>query len=114
MQIRTRSEAKRILRVLRLGCASVDMSTRKILAQRCGQRKQTRRRWWRAVLRLGTEDEPEEFGVEKEDGRGDDPGDHGRQARICKFSHSGAADGELDEGNHREGQLKTENHLTEN
>src|SRR5204863_335640 len=58
--------------------------------------------------------EPEEFGVEEKDSGGDDPGDHGRQARICEFSHPGAAVGELDQGNHREGQLKTENHLTEN
>src|SRR6266513_2115816 len=114
MQIRARSEAKRILRVLSLRCASVDMAARKILAQRRGQRKQTRRRWLRAVLRLRTEDEPEEFGVEEKDSGGDDPGDHGRQARICEFSHPGAAVGELVQGNHREGQLKTENHLTEN
>src|SRR5258708_857881 len=40
MQIRTSTEAKRILRVFRLGCATVDMAARKILAQRTTQRKQ--------------------------------------------------------------------------
>src|SRR2546430_17213261 len=62
----------------------------------------------------GTENEPEEFGVEKEDGGGDDPGDHSRQARVCEFSHFGAAARELDKRDHRERQLKTENHLTKN
>src|SRR5258708_33713799 len=39
MQIRARSEAKRILRVFRLGCASEDMATNKILAHPVRQRK---------------------------------------------------------------------------
>src|ERR1700704_2875484 len=39
MQISASSEAKRILRVLRLGCASVDMATTKILAHSVWQRK---------------------------------------------------------------------------
>jgi hypothetical protein len=39
MQIRARSEANRILRVLRLGCALMGMATRKILAHPVWQQK---------------------------------------------------------------------------
>src|SRR6266576_3112695 len=42
MQIRARNEAKRVLRVLRLWCASVDMARRKILAHSVWQRKAKR------------------------------------------------------------------------
>src|SRR5260370_9459654 len=82
MQIRTSTEAKRILRVFRLGCAMVDMAAKKILAQRTTQRKQTWRRLKRPVLLLRTENEPDEFGVEKEDCNGNGPSDHHCEARI--------------------------------
>src|SRR5207247_167976 len=49
-----------------------------------------------------------------EDGRGDDPGDDSGQARVGEFAHPIAVPCELDQRDNREGQLKTENHLTEN
>jgi hypothetical protein len=61
----------------------------------------------------GAEDEVEEFAVEKEDGGGDGPGDDSGQAGVGKFSHFGAAAGELDERYYRERQLKTEDDLAE-
>ncbi len=62
----------------------------------------------------GAEDEPDELGVEEEDGRGDDPGDDGGEPRIGEFAHLGAVARKLDQRDHREGQLKAENHLAEN
>src|ERR1700674_1710842 len=107
-----RSEPKRILRNLRLRGALEGMTTRKIVAQPWRQQKgktfSKKRRSGRA------ENEPEEFAVEEEDGSSNDPGDDGSEARVGEFPHSGSAAGELDEGDHREGQLKAENDLAEN
>jgi hypothetical protein len=61
----------------------------------------------------GAEDEPEEFAVEEEDGDGDTPGEDGSGARVDEVAHFGALAGELNEWNHGERQLKTENDLTE-
>src|SRR2546425_1221951 len=75
-----------------------------MLRLRSGQERRLRR----------TENKPEQLGVEEEDGRGDDPGDDSGQARVGEFAHLGAVACELDERDHGEGQLKAENHLTEN
>ena len=61
----------------------------------------------------GAEDQPEEFAVEEEDGRGDEPGDDGGGAGVYEITHLGALAGELHQRNHGEWQLKTENHLAE-
>src|SRR5260370_34168260 len=62
----------------------------------------------------GAEDEPDELGIEEQDGRSDDPGDDGGESRIGEFAHFGAVARKLDQRDHREGQLKAENHLAEN
>src|SRR5712692_1864167 len=62
----------------------------------------------------GTENEPEQLGVEEENGGSDNPGDDRGEPRICEFAHLGTVASKLDQRNHRERQLKTENHLTEN
>src|SRR5260370_15179916 len=71
---------------------------------RSGQERRLRR----------VENKPEQLGVEEEDGCSDDPGNDSGQARVGEFAHLGAVACELDERDHGEGQLKTENHLTEN
>src|SRR6266567_3426005 len=75
-----------------------------MLRLRSGQERRLRR----------AENEPEQLGVEEEDGCGDDPGDDSGQARVREFAHPIAVPCELDQRDNREGQLKTENHLTEN
>src|SRR6266700_4253537 len=75
-----------------------------MLRLRSGQERRLRR----------TENKPEQLGVEEEDGRGDDPGDDSGQARVGEFAHPIAVPCELDQRDNREGQLKTENHLTKN
>src|SRR6266704_1805423 len=60
-----------------------------------------------------TENKPEQLGVEEEDGGSNNPGDDSGQARVGEFAHLGAVACELDERDHGEGQLKTENHLAE-
>ena len=40
-----------------------------------------------ALELLAAEDEPDEFGVEEEDGGGDDPGDDYREARVGELAH---------------------------
>src|SRR5258708_18081893 len=62
----------------------------------------------------GTENEPEQLGVEEENGGSDNPGDDRGEPRICEFAHLGTVASKSDQRNHRERQLKTENHLTEN
>ena len=62
---------------------------------------------------LAAEDKPEEFGVEEEDGGGNEPGDHLSDARVGEFAHPGAVAGELDQRDDGKGQLKTEYHLAE-
>src|SRR6266704_6066491 len=63
---------------------------------------------------LAAEDKPEEFGVEQENGGRDDPGDDRNQARVGELAHFRAVGRELDKRDHREGQLKAQNHLAEN
>src|SRR5260370_5016394 len=62
----------------------------------------------------GTENEPEQLGVEEENGGSDNPGDDRGESRICEFAHLGTVASKLDQWDHRERQLKAENHLTEN
>jgi hypothetical protein len=62
----------------------------------------------------GTKDEPDELGIEEEDGSGDDPGNHRGDSRIYEFPHLGTIARKLDQRNNRERQLKAQNHLTEN
>src|SRR5713101_8454903 len=59
------------------------------------------------------EDEPEELGVEEENGGSDDPSNDRDQARIGELAHSGAVTCELDKRDHSKGQLKTQDNLAE-
>src|SRR4029077_18179375 len=63
---------------------------------------------------LTAEDEPKEFAVEEKDDGGHGPGDDFRYARVHKSAHLRAVAGELNQRNHRKGQLKAKNHLAEN
>src|SRR5438552_6899075 len=117
MQISARSEAKRLLRVFRLSCASVGIADRKIFAHSTWQRKaekNTEKRPSKKVRSRGTEDEPYEFSVEEQDGSRNDPGNHAGKSRVGEFAHLGTIASKLDQRNHRERQLKTQNHLAEN
>src|SRR5260370_11085799 len=62
----------------------------------------------------GTENELEQLGVEEENGGSDNSGDERGEPRICEFAHLGTVASKVDQRNHRERQLKTEKHLTEN
>src|SRR5690242_654058 len=92
MQIRASREAKSILRALRLSCASVGMAVGKILAYSIWQRKAEEMRGSeRQKVRLGrTEDEPDKFSVEEQDGGRDDPSKGICKSRVSKFAHFGA------------------------
>lgn len=62
---------------------------------------------------LAAKDEPKEFGVEEEDGGGDDPRDDDGETRVGELAHFATVAGELDERDDREGQLKTQDYLAE-
>src|SRR5713226_8690723 len=114
MQMRARSEAKMILRVFRLGCAIVDMVARKFSHNVQHNESQPDGGYKRDVLLFRTEDEPNEFGVEEQDGSRNNPGDDLDNSRIDELTHLGTVAGKLDQRDHCERQLKAENHLAEN
>ena len=51
---------------------------------------------------LAAEDEPEELGVEEENGGSDDPGNHDGEAGVGKLAHFVAVTGELNQRNNGE------------
>ena len=63
---------------------------------------------------LSAEDQPQQFGIEPDDGDRHDPGNHGGKPGVGEFAHPGAAARELDQRNDREGELKAEHYLAEN
>jgi len=62
---------------------------------------------------LAAEDEPEEFGVEEEDGGRDDPGDDNGDAGVGELAHFVAVAGELRQRDYGKGQLKAQNDLAQ-
>ena len=62
-----------------------------------------------APLRLRVENQ---LGVQRDDDRGDDRGEHGRVARRDKLAHHAARGRERDQRNHRERQGEAQHDLT--
>src|SRR3981189_1150588 len=103
----TRSTRKRVCRVPDLRDSFEGIVAGKIFAQLGRATKGQERQL------LGTENEPEQLGIEGNDSRSDDPGDDLGEARVGELAHLLAITGELDEWDHRKWQLETENHLAE-
>src|SRR6266850_4346488 len=103
----TRSIRKRVCRVPDLRDSFEGIVAGKIFAQLGRATKGQERQL------LGTENEPEQLGIEGNDSRSDDPGDDLGEARVGELAHLLTITGELDERDHRKWQLETENHLAE-
>src|ERR1700731_728132 len=99
--ISANNATNRILRTLKLCWASIVLAgSSRGLQLSCGR-----------ILRA--ENQPDQFGVEKKNRGRHHPGDDGSGARVHQLAHLLTVCGELNERNHREGQLKAEHHLAE-